>query len=192
MLKWNKVDKKGKPMVKGHSGFEPHDYVSDKGDFKIINNSFFERQNAWVLTQHGNNVASFNTLKEAKARAEARYINSMSFGGVAENEQFAQIEGELYKLATTGRNIELIGNYVIGTDTVLRSNKLGDFSKEKLQRFLEYIDKNVIQDLEKLDLKIYDERQYRYRMFVHAAIVYTIIDIAEQKGWRISRNWIIQ
>ena len=68
-MKWTKVDQKtGKPMKNGNS-FCPHDYVS--GCFKIINNDWLVRKQGWILQANGNEIGRFDTLKEAKARAEA-------------------------------------------------------------------------------------------------------------------------
>lgn len=68
-MKWTKIDQRtGEPMEKTVNSFMPHDYIS--GSYKIINNSFFERKLAWVLTKNGEEIGRYNTLKEAKARAE--------------------------------------------------------------------------------------------------------------------------
>lgn len=57
-------------MKKGNS-FEPHDYVSYEGRFRIVNNSFTERKKAWVLTDfEGTEFGRFDTLRSAKAEAE--------------------------------------------------------------------------------------------------------------------------
>ena len=71
-MKWIKVDQiTGEPMKKGNS-FEPHDYVCYEERFRIINNSFTERKKAWVLTTlEGTELGRFDTLKSAKAAAEA-------------------------------------------------------------------------------------------------------------------------
>lgn len=69
-MKWTKVNQKtGEPVKRTGYNFMQHDYVS--GNFKIINNSFMERKLAWVLTCNGNEVGRFDTLKQAKERAEA-------------------------------------------------------------------------------------------------------------------------
>ena len=69
-MKWTKVDQRtGEPMKKGYNQFMPHDYVADH--FKIINRSWCETKLGWILTVNGREIERFNTLKEAKARAEA-------------------------------------------------------------------------------------------------------------------------
>ena len=68
-MKWEKIDQRTGEIVKrGCGSFETHDYVS--GRFRIINNEWKERKLGWILTCNGNEVGRFNTLKEAKARAE--------------------------------------------------------------------------------------------------------------------------
>ena len=62
-MKWVKIDHyTGKPIAH-NSGWHIVDYVS--GDFKIINDC-----GRYILTQNGNQINSFKTLKEAKAQAE--------------------------------------------------------------------------------------------------------------------------
>ena len=68
-MKWTKIDQRtGEPAKRGCNSFMPHDHVS--GNFKIINNSWSERKLGWHLTCNGREIARFNTLKEAKAKAE--------------------------------------------------------------------------------------------------------------------------
>ena len=68
-IKWIKIDQKtGEPMKKGVNQLMPHDYIS--GAFRIINNSWKESRKGWVLTCNGHEVGRFDTLKQAKARAE--------------------------------------------------------------------------------------------------------------------------
>lgn len=71
-MKWIKVNQiTGEPAKKGNS-FEPHDYVSYEEGFRIVNNSFIERKNPWVLTtMEGKELGRFGTLKSAKAHAES-------------------------------------------------------------------------------------------------------------------------
>lgn len=47
-------------------------YVCYEEGFRIVNNSFIERKNPWVLTtMEGKELGRFGTLKSAKAHAEA-------------------------------------------------------------------------------------------------------------------------
>ena len=70
-MKWIKVDQRtGEPMKRSQNQFEPHDYVS--GKYKIINKSFIERKGAWILTENGEEIGRYDTLKQAKATAEER------------------------------------------------------------------------------------------------------------------------
>lgn len=71
-MKWIKVNQiTGEPAKKGNS-FEPHDYVCYEEGFRIVNNSFIVRKKAWVLTNlNGLELGRFDTLKSAKAEAEA-------------------------------------------------------------------------------------------------------------------------
>ena len=68
-MKWTKIDQKtGEPMKKGCNQLMPHDYVSE--DFRIINNSWRETKLGWILMKENKEIGRFNTLKEAKKRAE--------------------------------------------------------------------------------------------------------------------------
>lgn len=68
-MKWTKVDPRtGEPMKRSVNQFEPHDYMAE--GFKIINKSWIECTNGWILTKDGTEVGRFNTLKAAKAKAE--------------------------------------------------------------------------------------------------------------------------
>lgn len=68
-MKWTKIDQKtGEPAKRNCNSFMPHDYIS--GGFRIINNEWFSRKLGWILTYNGKEVGRFNTLKEAKTRAE--------------------------------------------------------------------------------------------------------------------------
>ena len=69
-MKWIKIDQRtGEVAKRGRGSFSPHDYIS--GSFRIINKSWEERKLGYILTCNGNEVAKFDTLKQAKARAEA-------------------------------------------------------------------------------------------------------------------------
>lgn len=69
-MKWIKIDQKtGEIAKRGCNSFMPHDYIS--GDYRIINNSFSIRRLCWVLTRNGEVVGKFDTLKEAKSKAES-------------------------------------------------------------------------------------------------------------------------
>lgn len=68
-MKWTKIDQKtGEPAKRGCNSFIPHDYIA--GRFRIINNTWSETKLGWVLTCNDHEIGRFNTLKEAKARAE--------------------------------------------------------------------------------------------------------------------------
>lgn len=68
-MKWIKIDQKtGEVFKRGCNSFMPHDYIS--GRFRIINNEWKERTLGWILTCNGREIERFNTLKQAKARAE--------------------------------------------------------------------------------------------------------------------------
>ena len=68
-MKWTKINQKtGEVFKKGCNSLMPHDYIS--GCFRIVNNSFTESKLGWILTKDGKEIARFNTLKEAKTRAE--------------------------------------------------------------------------------------------------------------------------
>ena len=68
-MKWTKVNQRtGEIFKRGCNSFEPHDYISEK--FRIINNEWKETKLGWILTRDGEEVGRFNTLKEAKAKAE--------------------------------------------------------------------------------------------------------------------------
>lgn len=68
-MKWIKIDKKtNKPVERGCNSFMPNDYIC--GEYRIINNSFSVRKNAWTLTKAGKEIGKYNTLKMAKATAE--------------------------------------------------------------------------------------------------------------------------
>ena len=68
-MKWTKIDQRtGEVVKRGCGSFEPHDYIC--GAFRIINNEWKERKLGWHLTCNGNEIGRFNTLKEAKTRAE--------------------------------------------------------------------------------------------------------------------------
>lgn len=70
-MKWIKVDQRtGEPVKSTGYNFTQHDYVS--GNYKIINRSFFERKGAWTLTENGEEIGRYDTLKQAKASAEER------------------------------------------------------------------------------------------------------------------------
>lgn len=69
-MKWTKIDQRtGEPATRNCNSFLPHDYIS--GGFRIINNSFDVRKNAWILTQDGDELGRFDTLKAAKQYAES-------------------------------------------------------------------------------------------------------------------------
>lgn len=68
-MKWTKIDQKtGEQAKRSFNSFMPHDYIAQ--DFRIINNSFTERKNAWILTRAGNTIGRFDTLKQAKTAAK--------------------------------------------------------------------------------------------------------------------------
>jgi hypothetical protein len=63
-MKWKKVDHNSGQEIAHNSGWHIPDYVS--GNFRIINNS-----GSYTTTCNGHAVGTYNTLREAKARAEA-------------------------------------------------------------------------------------------------------------------------
>ena len=68
-MKWTKINQRtGEVFKRGCNSFEPHDYIAE--NFRIINNEWKERKLGWILTCNGREIARFNTLKEAKVRAE--------------------------------------------------------------------------------------------------------------------------
>lgn len=68
-MKWTKIDQKtGEVAKRGCGSFMPHDYIA--GNFRIINNEWREKKFGWILTANGKEIGRFNTLKEAKKRAE--------------------------------------------------------------------------------------------------------------------------
>lgn len=68
-MKWTKIDKRtGEPMKRGCNQLMAHDYIA--GYFRIINNSWIETKLGWILTKDGEEIGRFNTLKQAKAKAE--------------------------------------------------------------------------------------------------------------------------
>lgn len=70
-MKWCKVDENGNKAKRNCNSFEPHNYVTDDKLYIIINNSFHERKNCWVLCYYnGEEIKKFDTLKQAKLFAE--------------------------------------------------------------------------------------------------------------------------
>ena len=71
-MKWIKVNQKTEePTKRNCSSFEPHDYITDDKRYRIINNSFHERKNAFVLcTYRGSEIKKFDRLKDAKLFVE--------------------------------------------------------------------------------------------------------------------------
>ena len=68
-MKWTKIDQRtGEPMKRSVNQLMAHDYIA--GDFRIINNAWKERKQGWILTCNGNEIGRFDSLKQAKARAE--------------------------------------------------------------------------------------------------------------------------
>ena len=75
-MKWTKIDQRtGEVAKRGCGSFCPHDYIS--GSFRIINHEWMENKLGWILTCNGHEIGRFNTLKEAKARAEA--VESLAY-----------------------------------------------------------------------------------------------------------------
>jgi len=69
-MKWTKINQEtGEPAQKNCNSFMPHDYTS--GNFRIVNNSFSLRKNAWTLTKNNAEINKFNSLKQAKQFAES-------------------------------------------------------------------------------------------------------------------------
>lgn len=65
-MKWMKINPHtGEPAKRNCNSFEPHDYMS--GEYRIVNHSFSERKNGWILQKNGTEIGRFDTLKAAKA-----------------------------------------------------------------------------------------------------------------------------
>lgn len=68
-MKWTKIyQRTGEPMKKGCNQLMAHDYIA--GNFRIINNAWKENKLGWILTKDGEEIGRFNTLKQAKEKAE--------------------------------------------------------------------------------------------------------------------------
>lgn len=68
-MKWTKINQRtGEVFKRGCNSFEPHDYIA--GNFRIINNEWLVRKQGWILQANGREIGRFDTLKQAKTRAE--------------------------------------------------------------------------------------------------------------------------
>lgn len=103
----------------------------------------------------------------------------------AEKEELYRIEMKISNLIEKCRDLELNANhYEAGQQISLRINDFKFFKKDKMQRFLNYLDEKVLDDKGRED--------NNRLMYIHTVVLLSIIEACKENEWNISQKWIIE